>query len=454
MKRSRVVLCLATIAAAGVPAAAHAQAFGLNEIGSCATGRLVAVTGAPCDDASTIYWNPAAATTLRGVSVYLGAAAIAVDGGFRADLTNRFYGADVPTSVPPHGFVNWKQSDRLALGLGVYVPYGLTSQWKADFPGRFSAQKAALASIYVQPNIAYDVVPGRLSIGGGPIFGHSTVELKQSIDAISSNPALIGAGIAPGTEIGRARLTGSANGFGAQFGVYAHVTPTFTLGMRYLTAIDFKYDAATARFTQTVTGIRVPLPTGGYALLDTLVAKQFVSGGPLTEQTGKTHIRHPGQLQFGVGFTGITNTTLSVDAGFLQWSSFKELPLSFSGGAPSRTIIEDYKNSYSVRGGIEHRFMPLGIAGRAGFGYTQTPAPDETVTPLLPDMNRYNYGFGIGLPLGARYALDASYLRVDTKGRRGRIVERNSRTQTAESLNSGAYTLAANIVSLSLKAQF
>ena len=69
-------------------------------------------------------------------------------------------------------------------------------------------------------------------------------------------------------------------------------------------------------------------------------------------------------------------------------------------------------------------------------------------------MNRYNYGFGLGLPLGPRYALDASYLRVDTKGRRGRIVERTLATQTAEELNSGAYTLDANIVSLSLKAQF
>ena len=69
-------------------------------------------------------------------------------------------------------------------------------------------------------------------------------------------------------------------------------------------------------------------------------------------------------------------------------------------------------------------------------------------------MNRYNYGFGIVLPVGPRYTIDASYLRVDTQGRRGRIVERTSRTQTAEQLNGGVYSLDANIVSLSLKAQF
>ncbi|HWJ23059.1 MAG TPA: outer membrane protein transport protein [Gemmatimonadaceae bacterium] len=456
MKRSRVVFCLATIVAAGVPAVAGAQGFGLNEIGACAIGRGFAVTGSPCADASTIYWNPAAATTLRGVSALLGATSIAVNGGFRTDVTNRNDAGDVPTSVPPHAFVNWKAQDRLALGVGLYVPYGLTSQWKNDFAGRFLAQRASLATIYVQPNVAYDIVPGRLSIGGGPVIGHSSVELKQSLDALSLNPALAAAGVVPGTEIGRARLTGDAMAYGAHIGLYAHLAPTLTVGVRYLTAMDFKYDNATARFTQTTTGFRVPLPApyppGSYALLDTLVAHKFLADSALSQQKGSTHIKHPAQLQFGVGFTGLSNTTISLDGDFVQWSSFQQLPIDFS-IAPDRTIIEDYNNSWSVRTGIEHRFA-MGIAGRAGFSYAQTPAPDETVTPLLPDMNRYNYGFGVGLPLAGRYTLDASYLRVDTQGRRGRIVERTSTTQTAAQLNSGVYSLDANIFSLSLKAQF
>ena len=64
MKRSGVALCLATLAATALPSGAHAQGFGLNEIGSCAIGRGFAVTGAPCRDASAIYWHPAATTSL------------------------------------------------------------------------------------------------------------------------------------------------------------------------------------------------------------------------------------------------------------------------------------------------------------------------------------------------------------------------------------------------------
>ena len=49
-----------------------------------------------------------------------------------------------------------------------------------------------------------------------------------------------------------------------------------------------------------------------------------------------------------------------------------------------------------------------------------------TVTPLLPDMDRYNFSGGVTVPFGNRYALELGYLRVETPGRRGRIVERDA----------------------------
>jgi long-chain fatty acid transport protein len=455
MKRNGVALCVATLAAAALPSSARAQGFALNEMGSCAIGRGFAVTGAPFRDASAIYWNPAATTQLDGLSVLVGAAAVVVGGQFTSDITGRVDEGDAPTEVPPHAFVNWKWRPNVALGLGVYVPYGLTSQWKLDFPGRFSAQKASLATIYVQPNVAVDVIPGRLSIGGGPIIGHSTVELRQGLDVLTAAPALAAAGITPGTEFGRARLEGDAFAYGVHAGVFARIVPTVTVGVRYLTKLNFKYEDADATFLQTPTGFRIPAPTASnpnnFILADTILDNQFTTGGALVPQKVNTRIAHPAQLQFGVGFSGIQNTTLSFDAAWVQWSAFKELPVEFA-TAPDRTIIEDYDDIWTFRGGVERRFN-MGIAGRAGISFGQTPAPDVTVTPLLPDMDRYTFNLGVGIPLGSRLTLDAAYLRVETEGRRGRIIERTSRTQTAEQLNSGAYTLDANIFALSFKAQ-
>src|ERR1041384_7662095 len=97
----------AGIAGIAVPAAAHAQAFGLNEIGSCAMARGFANTGSPCKDASTIYWNSAAATWLPGWTITGGVAAISIKGSFTQDTTRRVWDADVPTAWVPHLFVNY-----------------------------------------------------------------------------------------------------------------------------------------------------------------------------------------------------------------------------------------------------------------------------------------------------------------------------------------------------------
>ena len=182
---SRYWMALALLSLGGV--AASAQGFGLNEISTCGLGRGYAATATGCHDASAIYWNPAAVTQLSGWSWVVGAAAIAVKGKFEQDTTFRTYNSDIPTAIVPHVFVNYHRSDsRVSWGLGAYVPYGLTSEWRDDFPGRFSAKKAALQTIYVQPNAAWQI-NSRWSIGGGPVIGRSNIELIQSID-LSQQP--------------------------------------------------------------------------------------------------------------------------------------------------------------------------------------------------------------------------------------------------------------------------
>jgi hypothetical protein len=61
---------------------------------------------------------------------------------------------------------------------------------------------------------------------------------------------------------------------------------------------------------------------------------------------------------------------------------------------------------------------------------------------------------GGGFPLWGAWTVDAAYARVNTPGRRGRIVERANRGQTATQLNTGVFTLGANVFSVSLKGSF
>ena len=459
-RASRFTLALALLA---LPAAAGAQAFGLSEIGSCALSRGFAATAAPCDDGSSVYWSPGAMPSVRGWTASGGAAVIQINGDFIQDTTNLRYESDVPIAVVPHLFVNYRGSGSYAFGLGVYVPYGLTSQWSDEFPGRFAAKKASLQTVYVQPNIAYQITPN-WSVGGGPVFAHSKVELVQAIDLSQQRTSPTGPtfgqlGIPARTEFARATLEGSANSFGVNVGVHGRLTPTWTLGVRFLSQVSFDYDDADATFEAKPTGLTLaannPLGLPAGTSVDAVVAPQFTGTGPLTAQTVSTQIRHPAQVQVGFAYSGFKSTTLAAEYTYVGWKSFNQLPVDFSGGAADRVFQEDYNNTSSIRLGAEHR-LPSGIALRGGFTASTAAAPDETVTPLLPEQDRAFGMFGAGLPLGRRFTLDAGYARVFTPGRRGRLDERATGSSVAQAvaLNNGSYALTANVLSLTLKASF
>ena len=451
------------VSAVALPSALSAQAFGLNEIGSCAISRAFANTGSPCRDASTIYWNSAAATRLTGWNAVAGVAAIKLNGSFRQDTTGRVFDMDVPAEYVPHVFVNYHDStSKLAYGLGVYAPYGLTSQWPDDFPGRFSAKKASLKTVYVQPNVAYQV-NSKWSVGGGPIWGHSDVELVQAIDLSEQPTGVPGVtfatlGIAKGTEFARARLKGSATAWGAQIAVVGQPTPEWSVGLRFLTPLEFKYDDADATFTQVNTGLviggQLTPPFNAGALIDTLSAlkAQFTSGA-LVPQKASTKITHPAQIQGGVAYSGLKNWLLEGDVAWVGWKRFNELPVNFS-VAPSRVLIEDYNNTLSLRLGAEYTIPTDGWKIRAGFAGASSAAPDVTVTPLLPEQDRWYSTFGVEVPFSTTWKLEGAYAHIATAGARGRIIERTSRAQTAAQLNSGVFSITANVVSITLKASF
>ncbi len=468
-----MLLGLALAAAGALPAGARAQGFGLNEIGTCAEARGFANTGAPCHDASSIYWNPAATTSLPGFSVYAGASGIRLSGAFRQDTTNHKYNSNVPWVVPPAAFINYSNligPNKFAIGFGEYVPYGLISQWRDDFPGRFAAQRASINSIYLQPNFAIEIIPSVLSIGVGPVIGISSIRLDQSQDLstapVPGTPYTFGVlGIAPGTQFAQATLKASATAPGVNVGIHANVLPNVQIGAHFLSQMVFDYKNGTATFRQVGTGLTLPAsnPLGlpGGTPVDSVVASAFGSKGPFTTQGVSTKITHPYQFQAGIGYTGFNQTVISVDYALVGWSGFKTLPIAFQGAAAafSQTILADYVDSWSIRSGLEHTFGDpvLGFVTRLGFSYAKTPTPRESVVPLLPDMNRYNYSAGIGYPLSKNTALDLTYIHVGTEGRRGTTMQRTT-TQNENlsyvQLDDGFYTLSANVVSLSLKLGF
>jgi long-chain fatty acid transport protein len=467
MQRHRTTRFLAVLTLPmllALPSSASAQGFGINEIGTCAASRSFAVTGAPCQDASFVFWNPGMTAPHRGWSVLAGVAAIMIGGEFKQDTTFREFESDAPTGFPPHLFVSYRpENSKLSYALGLYAPYGLTSQWTDSFPGRFVAKKASLGSIYLQPNVSY-AINDKWSVGGGPVFAYSTVELIQALDLSEQATTTPGVtfgqlGIPRRTEFARAHLEGSGTGFGAHIGLFGRPTADWSVGIRFLTRIDIDYDGAEAEFTQVQTGLILPpgnpINPGAAVNVDAVLAPQFTTGGRLTSQGVETKISHPAQVQAGFGYSGFADWLLSADYSWTGWRAFKELPIEFQGPAnvSNRVLIEDWNNTSSVRVSAQRSFTG-GAQARVGFSGVASAAPDETVTPLLPEQDRVYASIGGSYPITKVFTVEGAFLRVMSGGKRGRVVDRSSRNQTAVQLNSGVYDVHANVFSISLKANF
>jgi long-chain fatty acid transport protein len=461
-------------AAVLLPALAGGQGFALNEIGSCAISRGFAATGGGCMDASLVFWNPAGLSRLSGGSALIGASAIQLNGKFVRDTSQKKFDSESPVAIVPNLFVNKQmkmnmdgKEQSFAIGGGVYVPYGLTSQWGDDFIGRFASKKAALQSIYVEPTVAFNI-NNKWSVGGGPVYVKSNVELTQAIDLSALPTTTAGVtfanlGFAKGTEIGQVNIKSGGHTFTGAIGVMGTINDRVTVGARYLGKARVKYKGTKATFTPTTTGLIVPSTVGTIPAgtsVDALVAPQFGAGGAFEpNQEVWTEITHPDQAQIGVNYKDFHDWDVEFDYQWTGWKKFKELPVSFftASGAPSarltRVLIEDYNNTSAFRVGAEHLF-PSKATIRLGVAGATQAAPEATVTPLLPEQGRSYFSIGGSYPLTSMLTVDGAYMNIQTPGRRGRTDERATRAITAAQLNNGVYSLTAHILSLSLKASF
>ena len=87
----RYFVCLAVgamTALAAFPRTAAAQGYGVYEQGSCAMGRAGTGVSLPCDDGSSIFFNPAGIAFSTGQHVSVGTTLIAPRGGFTEDATS------------------------------------------------------------------------------------------------------------------------------------------------------------------------------------------------------------------------------------------------------------------------------------------------------------------------------------------------------------------------------
>src|SRR5256885_940773 len=175
----------------GIPTRVGAQGLGFYEQGPCARGRGGAGVAAPCSDGSAMFFNPAGLAGLTGGRLTIGVTLLDVQGGFTDDLFQQKTKLDDPLLAIPQVYISYAATPKLGVGVGLFAPYGLETNWPTAFDGRFAGYKNILKSVYIQPTLAYQVSP-RLSLGGGFDIVLGKVELNQRADLADALVSLAG----------------------------------------------------------------------------------------------------------------------------------------------------------------------------------------------------------------------------------------------------------------------
>ncbi|NNJ71095.1 MAG: hypothetical protein HKP10_07405 [Kiritimatiellales bacterium] len=151
----------------------------------------------------------------------------------------------------------------------------------------------------------------------------------------------------------------------------------------------------------------------------------------------ETTVKYPNTFGLGYGIQLTDDIQIEALVEWLQWSVNKTQGLE-AGLLGALEIENDWDDTVTVGVGGSWNISDTLIA-RAGYAFIQTPIPDATITPLLPDADRHAISFGLGYALGS-HVIDVAYTFSIYDDR--------------DSTPSGAYDIDSNLVGLTYSLAF
>lgn len=361
-----------------VPPMCHASGYGLFEMNAGAHGMAHAWI-CRVDDASAVWYNPAALTRIETNDIYVSGTLIGSSGDFNPTVQPGLIDQEKRSFFPANAYYGRKLSDNWAFGIGVFTPFGLGTEWPVNSLPSFVSQKATLRTFFITPSIAYKISP-MLSIGGGVDIAYGDVKLRRNIQAVVPTLGLVQFSNdidANGTDVG------------FNLGMLVETDKNWSFAATYKYKIDLNFDG-------NATFGNVPAPIA-----------PLVPDGPV-----QTELPMPSLLSFG-GATTYEHWSFESDLIFTYWGAFDALRINFTNQTPivrNQVIIRDWRNTWAIRIGAEYKWTEHN-SFRAGYLYDETPVVDRSVDPILPDGSRNGITFGYGYHTGD-WKFDVSYMHL------------------------------------------
>lgn len=400
---------------------AHATAFALVEQGASGLGNAYAGAAAVAEDASTVWWNPAGMARLptgrhlavAGVliapstkfsnraSVVPGARPLGTEGGDAGD----------PAFVPSMFFV-MDFGLRWNFGVGVSVPFGLSTEYSSDWIGRFQGISSEIKTLNVNPAVSYKISDA-VSVGFGLNYQRAEIDARTAVNL--------------GVAEGQNRLSVDGEAWGFNLGVLFNVSPGTRIGVHYRSAIDHELDGTT-NFT-------TPAVPSSNARLD---------------------VKTPASLSISLAHKLTNRWELLADLSWWEWSNIKSVPVmrtsGSAAGATAGTFVFNFEDSWRASVGANYKLDGAWTL-KFGAAYDETPVQNpESRTVRLPDSDRYWFSAGAKYRLSPSGALDFGYTFV--KVRDGSINNDQGTGATGSGLVNGTYKADVHMLGVQYQHSF
>jgi long-chain fatty acid transport protein len=396
---------------------ALASGFALIEQSASQMGNAFAGGAAFANDASTLFFNPAGLTRIPHQvigAVHLIMPSAKFHGSATDPLGNPVSGGNGgdtrQLSTVGNLYYNLPLGKELFFGMGINVPFGVSTKYNDDWKGRYHAIESEVRTVNFNPTLAYKVSE-LVSVGAGVSLQYIDGKLTQAIDQgslcrpalMAPPPAGIGAdfptadatcnrlGLTPQGNDATAKVTGNNWGMGYNFGVLLQPAESTRIGLSYRSKVKQQL-TGNARFRNAD-----PLFTANNVFVN-------------TDATADIDLPQSASLSIYQDIS--PKWSLMADVTWTGWENFQELRIEYDSFQPDTVVDESWNDTLRYALGVDYRPNSKWTL-RTGVAFDETPIPDAAHrTPRIPGEDRTWLAVGFGYRFSQALAFDVGYAHL------------------------------------------
>ncbi|MBF0594405.1 MAG: outer membrane protein transport protein [Candidatus Omnitrophica bacterium] len=344
------------------------------------------------DNASAVYYNPAGMIQLKKPEVSVNLSLVQPKGRENSDVKGKTKMQQDSFLIPSMFFVS-PVGEKVALGLGATSSWGLGTNWAQDSFARYAATQTTMQNHDYYITGAYKLTE-QLSFGAGVVIDDSKAIKERKI-----NQNLLGGGYSDANF----KLEGNDAAPGFQLSGLYKFNDRHQIGIQYVSEIHHNY------------GGKVHLDNLNNNGLAAYGGGNFSSSSYETDVTSKATL--PQSIDLGYSFRPTEKLTLNADVLWMDWSSIEQEAMVFPNESdPSRLAVlnagnpanRDWHSAWSLGLGTEYKYSDR-LRLRGGYYFHQSPVPQDTWSPSVPDANSHSIATGFGYDVTKALTIDLAY---------------------------------------------